>query len=75
MKTVDEIIIVADKKRKDVALPFQTQDLVLLKKHRRIIYANFGEWIFSDGFYKITVESSFFGLVKKLTLIKLDMPV
>ena len=75
MKTVDEIIIVADKKRENYTLPFQEQDLFLLKKHRKIVYANFGEWVFSDGFYKLTVESSFFGLIKKLTLEKLTMQI
>lgn len=75
MKMIHDIFIVADENFADHVVPYQKEDQFLLQKYRRVIKANFGEWVFTEGYYKITVESSFFGLIKKVTLEKLKMSI
>ena len=75
MKTVDEIIIVADRSKERYIKPFQREDLLLIKKHYELINSTIGDTKIPEGFYKIRVSFYFFGLVKRVTLEKLKMQV
>ena len=70
----DEFILVSDRQREHI-LAFQKEDHVLWKKHRKLLNQVFTGCFLEFGFYKFTVKSYFFGLVKEVECEKLNMSI
>lgn len=69
---VEEIFLVSDPNTNQI-IPFQKEDLALVKKNKKAIDLSFSGAFLVYGFWKITIKSYFFGFFKKLELEKLDM--
>lgn len=70
--TVDEIILVSDS-RIGAIMPWQKEDLDCFRKHRKAIHSAFAGAFLENGYWKITVKSTFFGVHKELIMEKLRM--
>ena len=69
-----EIFLVSDSKLGHI-VPYQKEDLINFKKHRKMINKSFEGAFLIEGFWKLTIKSRYFGIYKELTLEKLRMPL
>lgn len=71
---VEEFIVVTDPK-KGAFVAYENEDLVFLKKYKKLLISSFGDVIFPFGFWKVTVVTKYFGIYKKAIMEKLLMPL
>lgn len=69
---IEEIILVSDSRIGHIT-PYSEDDLALIKKHWSAIDAVYGGIFLEDGFWKLTIKTTWFGLRKEITLKKLEM--